>query len=331
MRTAMLVLPAALAALIGCSDTSRVLRPEPPVGRSTVPDADDARASHANSAADSMAVPVVGPPIDELTLTFTAADSLEADELALYLSGELRPPAALSSAILRELAAIRSAFAETTSYVGLRFRAQWEAGVVWINFDDSTAARVAADEYHAWDSLNAACGLARAVHVVSKTYRLGFADRLHPVRLAEMYRALPGVVQVRDSDMPGDWSNVFVVETDIGRVYLFAHLWGDCPCGCTAGEYWTCGVVGDRPVFAGYVWGGHEGEPEPWPEPPWPEPPRAWWEVAGLAYHYFYEHKFVGTDPLFVEFPVGIIEHGSAKTSVRRGRTALPAGIAEDG
>jgi hypothetical protein len=230
----------------------------------------------------------VASRFDSLNLAFTAEDTAEAHDVALYLSGEMRAPSELRTAVMYELAAIRKLPAETTEFVGLRFQAPWEAGTIRVCLDSVSALAVAAGEYQAWDKLNRTLGLVSFELTYSDWYyRLTFDGDLHPIRLAESYLALPGITCGEGLSWGGDWSNVFPIESNMGRLYYFVHKWGDCPSGCISGEGRAYAVSSNEIAYVGY-----RGE-----DTYRSEPSSGWHELAELARTAFHEHKHQGTDP----------------------------------
>ncbi len=198
----------------------------------------------------------------------------EAELIALCLSGELVAPDGLYEQVMTDLAAIRTAFAETLGTAGqIEFRTPWSTGVLMLGFDDSTVQQIRDGEYHAWDDLN---DQLQATNVdTSHLDFIGcavivFNGRLHPYRLAEIYSQLPGLENTSPSFIRGDSPNVYSREIQGGMTYLFRNGWGDCPSGCISNEFWYFSCEGPEPEFVGY-WPAYEGVPPP-----------HWWEEAWL-------------------------------------------------
>jgi hypothetical protein len=197
----------------------------------------------------------------------------EAKLMALCLSGELEAPDDLYNRVLRELAAIRSAFGDDFQPITrLTFHPPWLMHCLTVWFDDTTAQKVAGGEYHAWDELNERYHVARVdTHAVGIGFaKLYFKETFHPRRLAEQYAPLPGVSHAEPNGFDGDWPNVYPRQAGSGITYLFRYAYGDCMGGCIYNEYWYFVFEGDRPVFVGH-WIPYESQQEPY-----------WWKEASL-------------------------------------------------
>ena len=209
----------------------------------------------------------------------------EAELAALWLSGELTPPADLAARVRRELAAIRSQFAEIADpgaglpeLPGLptpqpaRLIPPWEPGVVILTFDETTADDVAAGLYSPWDAPNEAFGVVD-VDVVEAGHAVALRTEalLHPVRMAEQYRALPGAVDARPSPITGEGDQIYPWMSGDEVTYLFCRVLRDesypgSPVLHRTFHYFV--IEGDEPRLAGVRETEHEGlePPEWWPE-----------------------------------------------------------------
>jgi hypothetical protein len=199
--------------------------------------------------------------------------SEEAMVMALYLSGELRPPYELTLTVERDLEQIRSGFAaEYPAVDTLFFRPQWLPSRISVRFDEVTAQKVIDGDYQGWDTLNRRLRVTDIEldhpYAGGVTAVLLFQELLNTQRLQKMYERLPGVVHT--GFFIGNWNpypNVFPRITETGMSYLFLDAWGDCVAGCIHLEYWYFVSDGDAPVFVG-TWNRYGGSPEPdwWPE-----------------------------------------------------------------
>lgn len=199
-----------------------------------------------------------------------------AELMAIYLSGELEAPLGLYVQISRELRAIRSRFGSEFGEIReINFKFPAPMDETMIAFDDTTAAKVDAGEYRAWDELNERLNLVRMrrLYGSSTTWVLYFDGTFHPVRLAEIYEELPGIERASPNWYIGDWPCIMPRLTGGGITYLFRNAWGDeccCfTCGCEYSEYWYFTIEYGRPVFVGYsecTWYGGCEEPAWWPE-----------------------------------------------------------------
>lgn len=201
--------------------------------------------------------------IDE-NLTFAPEDQEEAELIALCLSGDLEAPDSLYNLILSNLGAVRSEFSERFESINrIRFKPPWVESCIIIGFDEATDQLVKSGEYHAWDELNSEYQVTEIDTRITGAAVLYFKGVLHPRRLSEFYRGLPGVRYVEPNGLIGDSPNVYPRQTLQGISYLFRNAWGDCPAGCTADEYWYFRVSGPSGVdFVGY-WPAHLNDKPP--------------------------------------------------------------------
>ena len=129
---------------------------------------------------------------------YTADDTAEAIDFALWLSGKLRAPDSLVSATLFNLGYLRHVVQNpvlSPVVNAKRFMLPWYVSRIDIKFDDTTAQKVSAGQYDAWNQFEESL---RPV-LVGTVNRFGwsilrFAGILHPRRLSDMYRNLPGVL-----------------------------------------------------------------------------------------------------------------------------------------
>ena len=204
--------------------------------------------------------PELDPPFEEI--------SEEAKVIALCLSGEMRPPCSLSRTVERNLAAIRSNYAEQYAALDtLTFIPPWKPGCIHIDFDETTARMVQDGEYHDWDNLNRQFGLDTLdIHVSGSVGHasLCFEGLLHSRRLAEAYAYLPGVLGVRAGSYGIEGSphqRLYPRRTGTRITYLFYYQgW--------ISRYWYFRVRGSDVELVG-TW-------REWLD--WPPPD--WWEEA---------------------------------------------------
>jgi hypothetical protein len=193
----------------------------------------------------------------------------EAELISLCLSGELEAPKRLSKRVLNELATIRSTFGdEFEPITRLVFTPPWLVSCLIVGFDSNSAEQVARGEYRAWDNLNRRFHVSRIdTHAIKfRAVTLYFEMVLHPRRLAEEYRSLPGVSYAEPNGLIGDFPNVYPRKTLGQLTYLFRHAQGDCPSGCIYSEYWYFVFSGSRPVFVGHWIPSKEPQPGWWDE-----------------------------------------------------------------
>ncbi|MDH3215490.1 MAG: hypothetical protein OEN01_04255 [Candidatus Krumholzibacteria bacterium] len=205
-------------------------------------------------------------------------DNREAEEAALWLSGELFASEESYQTIAGDLAAVRNEFMPTIPRLDVEFNAPWQVGELLLGLTESGVDAIRNGELAALDSLNVEYHLA-----VMDTSRLDdstpflvleFMGRLHPQRLAEIYGDLDHIRYAEPNGRWGDWSNVYPWVVDGSRTYLFRYAWGDCPAGCISSRFWYFRVVSSGIEYVGT-----------WEFPADPEP--AWWSEARVAYHRF--------------------------------------------
>jgi hypothetical protein len=167
----------------------------------------------------------------------------EAEEMALWLSGDLTAPPALYARLAAGLGCVRQGFGENTPELDrIRFSAPWQPGRLSFLVTRAVRDQIRAGTYHALDSLNQALGLAYmdttpdfATHA---RVSLTFTGRLHPQRLAELYAKVPSLSWISIDGLSGDAPCVYPWVRDARITFLFRDAWGDCPVGCIHSLYW---------------------------------------------------------------------------------------------
>jgi hypothetical protein len=210
--------------------------------------------------------------------TTTPRDNQEAEEAALWLSGELLAPQALYETIRDDLAAIRGEFLDSIPDVAISFRTPWVISEVIVLFTDEARDRFLAREPNDVDSLNA---VFHATHL--DTFRLNvkpywtlidFEGRMHPDRLGEVYQAQDDIIWGESNGWIGDWSNVYPWKQGAAMTYLFRHGEGDCPAGCIDNVFWYFRRLAGKTEFVGTY--DYWNDPEP-----------VWWKEAKTAFEYY--------------------------------------------
>jgi hypothetical protein len=228
------------------------------------------------SCADDPVVEVVSPPPVLHRPDVLGLDG-EAEEAALWLSGELTAPGPLYEAIHDDLAAIRSEYPMVAGDYAPRFTPWWLPSVVGILVTTELKNKILAHAPNPLDSLNT------GLHGVSDGRFSGpygslgwqgsirFAGRLHPQRLTEFYKTVPGVNNAFVDGPIGDYSNVYPRQIPGGMSYLFRFGFGDCPAGCEVSDFYYFRRVGEVTEFVG----SFRTYFDPYP---------AWWPEASTAY-----------------------------------------------
>ena len=220
------------------------------------------------------------PPPEKKDRPDALALDREAEEAALWLSGELTAPQGLYGTIHDDLTAIRTEYADIVPYeygAPIEFHPWWLSSVLDVYVSDELHDKVVAHEPNPLDSLNT------GMHAMSMDpfhppwSSLGwetiirFAGRLHPQRLAEFYRTVPGVNLASVDGPLGDYSNVYPQYITDGMAYLFRHGMGDCPAGCEISDFFYFRRVGGVTEFVG----SFRTYSDPYPD---------WWSEASAAY-----------------------------------------------
>ncbi|KAB2878154.1 hypothetical protein F9K33_14340 [bacterium] len=131
------------------------------------------------------------PPVD-----FTKEDTLEARELALVFSGEIRVSDPWVTKMLYCMRYIRLLFADTIPNIERRYLPPWAPGEIILLLDDTAYQKAAAYDFSSWplDVAFLPATVDTSTPVQSHWAFCTFKEDFHPRRMAEMYRGLPGVL-----------------------------------------------------------------------------------------------------------------------------------------
>ncbi|MFH2055672.1 MAG: hypothetical protein ABIJ61_06925, partial [bacterium] len=180
-------------------------------------------------------------PLAELKarLAQTPRLSREAEEMALWLSGELVAPEWLylhcDSAVNR----LRNQY-DRGAPSGLNttfFRMSPQPSDIWVFYDSASSAAINQGSYIVWDSLNA---LYRATVVrvyetddsIKSVVNLKSVGRLNSDSLASYYTDLPGVDFAENGGNYSNGPNLYPFIHEGQMRFLLHEAWGDCPSGC---------------------------------------------------------------------------------------------------
>lgn len=207
----------------------------------------------------------------------------EAEEAALWLSGELEAPEELYVRIRNELIKIRSQYLLVIPEVGITFQPPWIPGVLLAKVTDEAKQQIRLGEYHDLDSLNAYYHLAKLDTNILFTNLnmviLKFKGRLHPEVLSVPYGSVSSVIRASPNGRIGDFSNFYPWTYENGMTYLFRKGEGDCPAGCIESYFWYFKVSDLGIVNYFGTWKGGD------------LPVPAWWAEAKVAYERFRHGK----------------------------------------
>ncbi len=158
---------------------------------------------------------------------------LEAQQIALDLSGQLRPPTELTEQIYNDLAAIRSSYPE---FADITYRPHATPDEVMVGLTQEAAEQFRNGQYHALDELNQLYGviaindrLLSSISVIILKFNQVYNTNL----LSDIYAQAEGVRYAEPNYMIGDGSTI---DAD-PPFYTFILAWGDCPAGCIYREF----------------------------------------------------------------------------------------------
>lgn len=129
----------------------------------------------------------------------TWEEKLEAEEMAIFLSGKLRAPAEMTRQIMEELRDIRATYKEEIGEDALeriQFKPRWSTDRIRIILDAEAHKLYDNGQYHQWDKLNRIYGVAKII-TFGEDFNcmvLSFGHHYHPGRLAEEYIKLDGII-----------------------------------------------------------------------------------------------------------------------------------------
>jgi hypothetical protein len=200
----------------------------------------------------------------------------EADEAALWLSGEMTSPPALYSTIQSDLAAIRADYAASVPNVSIKFRPKWESSKLIVGVDEDLNQKLLAHEPNALEAMNrtmSATEMERSFifHPEFPFVSIHFEGRKHPWRLAEVYRSVEGVTSASPDRYVGDGPSVYPWPVSGGMSYLFRNGFGDCLAGCMYSDFYYFRRANGRTEYVGSYKLGVDPEP-------------VWWTEAKTAY-----------------------------------------------
>lgn len=221
------------------------------------------------------------PPVEEADpladfkalLAQTPRPDREAEEMALWISGDLVAPESLYTRLRDGLADLRYSYVPRVPELGLiRFISPYQTSSLTLKFDSTAAQRFLNDSYDDWDSLNSLLPLDTVLIVFNGDFLywrwvvLLFEGRLNPEKLTEMYSELPGVELSDPSGYAGDRSNLYPWIVADRLTFLLCYGWGDCPAGCIYSRFWYFKETANGFELVGEFTHREQEPPEWWPE-----------------------------------------------------------------
>jgi hypothetical protein len=168
---------------------------------------------------------------------------LEAQQMALDISGQLRPPADLTEQIYNDLAAIRSSYPE---FADITYRPHAVPDEIIVGLTQEAAEQFRNGQFHALDELNELYGPVtvgplrgsdRHPYIILK-----FEQLYNTELLSAIYARAEGVRYAEPNHIIGDRSTI---DAD-PPFYTFILAWGDCPAGCIYREFYHFKVEDGR-------------------------------------------------------------------------------------
>lgn len=139
----------------------------------------------------------------------------EAQVMALYYSGELRPPEDLTRQISYELTLLRETWGDSIPDVKITFRAPWSPSHLHMKVDDTAFDDLLAGRNRAWDSLCEYLGVNYYHYIPGLGTWVGIASKdvpLNPLRLGPHFVDFPGINYVHTQELPKP--SVYLVRID---------------------------------------------------------------------------------------------------------------------
>jgi hypothetical protein len=160
----------------------------------------------------------------------------EAEEIALFTAGTLRPPDWLARQVDHELQLIRTTWGDSVPQVNIGFKSPLNVGFVELKADQWLYDQILANSNSDWNALIQELNL--KVHDPKYPWGGGWLyvysnENLHPVRLAENFVGFPGVAYVSTGlGRIQGWDDFFArVPTGTGAKYFFKQ--------CTCPDIWN--------------------------------------------------------------------------------------------
>lgn len=219
----------------------------------------------------ALVFPILANQASALVYTTDDWQLLEAQLIALDLSGELRPPADLTGRIMDDLAAIRAAYPDETRVIKvpdnvavtfdsegtltppdplqfaevvthIRYMPSAAPNQLIVGLTDEAMAQFNAGQYHELDALNTLYGvididMGPTIGGTSLAIMLLTFDQNYNTQvLADLYiqAQLWGLRSAESNRYGGDGSTIQAGPP----FYTFSAGWGDCPSGCINKQEW---------------------------------------------------------------------------------------------
>ena len=189
---------------------------------------------------------------NKIKLTYSAEDSLEAYNLALWFEGNLLPSKSTVDDLLFSINYLRYVYSDSFPVlIENRFETPWETGKLIVGFDDSTAVLVNNHQYDGWNLLDSSL---LPDSILEYPDRLGIAlfgfdKEYNPLKLATFYKDLPGV-EFSEPNYTTYFEGkhpVFPGLIDSQLSYVFVENYSYFP-----GRHFYFKYMDGEPIFIGY-------------------------------------------------------------------------------
>lgn len=156
----------------------------------------------------------------------------EAQQMAIFYSGELFPPDTLTWKLIRELHILRSQWGDSIPGVKTRFLTPWNPGSLHMAVDDETYSAILENRHETWNKLSRQFQLKiirASEFFLTDGWRVTLQSdwQLHPCRLGERFVGFPGAMWIETGERPHPYPDFFVRMQDRMQVKYF-FLLNDC-------------------------------------------------------------------------------------------------------
>ncbi len=213
---------------------------------------------------------------NRVQLTYTSADTLEAQDLALWATAQLVASDSAVTEMLYRINYLRYYFKDSMpfkSFLNSRFLPPWTTTSIAIKFDSATAVLVRNRSYTGWSLLpsEVKADSITPPDVLGWSF-ISYSQHRNPWRLCEIYVKLPGVVYCEPNGI-GFTDGTFPIfpGTLNGQMsYLFVEGYSYMP-----SAYHFFYYQNNQPIYAG-IWSNQQS----------PKP--SWWQDAKTSIDSFY-------------------------------------------
>ncbi len=149
----------------------------------------------------------------------------EAQVMAIFYSGEMRPPEDLTRQISHELTLLRDTWQDSIPDVNIPFMPPWTIGLVRMNVDDTAFSDIITGDNRRWDSLCDYLGVSYYHYIPSIGTYVATRSKdvpLNPLRLAPYFVGFPGIGSISTEGGPLLWRYLVRLD-DNGTIEYFTR------------------------------------------------------------------------------------------------------------